>query len=69
MNQVAIPAPPASGPRAPRSGHQAEVLPDGSKVYVAHLEARYNGEVDDDEASQASLVEEVERFLRDQRFE
>ena len=42
---------------------------DEMREYVAHLEARYNGEVHDDEASQASLVEEVERFLRDQRFE
>jgi proteasome assembly chaperone (PAC2) family protein len=42
---------------------------DEMREYVAHLEARYNGEVDDEEVSQASLVEEVERFLRDQRFE
>ena len=42
---------------------------DEMREYVAHLEARYNGEVDDEETSQASLVEEVERFLRDQRFE
>jgi proteasome assembly chaperone (PAC2) family protein len=50
----------------------SEVVADDDEMreYVSHLEARYEGaEVDDDGPSPASLVEEVERFLRDQRFE
>lgn len=48
-----------------------EVVADDDEMreYVAHLEARYHGLLDDDEPSPASLVDEVERFLRDQRFE
>ena len=49
----------------------SEVVADDDEMreYVTHLEARYNGELDDDVPSPAQLVEEVERFLRDQRFE
>jgi hypothetical protein len=35
--------------------------------YVERLEARYESGIDDDLTSTAGLVEEVERFLRDQR--
>jgi proteasome assembly chaperone (PAC2) family protein len=49
----------------------SEVVADDDEMreYVSNLESRYNGELDDDVPSPASLVEEVERFLRDQRFE
>jgi proteasome assembly chaperone (PAC2) family protein len=50
----------------------SEVVADDDEMreYVSHLEARYEGAVDDEAGpSPASLVEEVERFLRDQRFE
>ncbi len=49
----------------------SEVVADDDEMreYVTHLEARYNGQLDEDAPSPAQLVEEVERFLRDQRFE
>lgn len=48
----------------------SEVVADDDEMreYVANLEARYRGDIDD-VPSRASLVEEVERFLRDRRFE